>query len=142
MFLGTVFFATTYLPAVASFLGLITPAIPFRSITESMNELKKMNYDMVARSIDTIQKKSYLLDFREESCKNRAICEVGEFVGENYPTVAFWLQNMAGFDKLILGDQYSLSMIKGMKHQNCTRLFPKCSHSPYTTLNEIVQKLK
>lgn len=142
MLLGSVFFATTFMPSIASSFGLVAPAIPFRSLTESMNELRNVNYETVARSLDTLQKKSYLLDLQEEPCKNRAICEVGEFVAENYPTVTFWLQNMAGIDKLILGDQYSLSMIKGMKHQNCTRLFPKCSQDTYPTLNEIVQKLK
>lgn len=142
MFLGAVFFTSTFLPSLLSFMGVVAPPLPFRSLSDSMNELKKLNYDLVARSIDTIQKKSYLLDISEEACKDRAICEVGEFVGSKYPTVAFWLQNLGGFDKLLIGDQYSLAMVKGIKNQNCSRLFPKCSHSPFTTWNEIVEKFR
>ena len=142
MFLGGIFFASSFLPSLLGFLGLSAPVLPFRSLTDSMNELKKLNYDLVARSIDTIQKKSYLLDIGEEACKDRAICEVGEFVAARYPSVAFWLQNLGGFDKLILGDQYALAMVKGMKHQSCARLFPKCRQSPFTTWNEIVEKLR
>ena len=142
MLLGSVFFASSFLPALFAFFGLSSPPLAFRSLTDSVNELRKLNYDVVARSLDAIQKKSYLLDIREESCKDRAICEVGEFVGDKYPSVAFWLQNLGGYDKLLLGDQYALAMVKGMKQQSCARLFPKCRQSPFSTWNEIVEKFR
>lgn len=139
MLVGAIFWATTLIPAVFSFLGITVPPLPFRSLSD---EFSKLNYEVIARSIDTIHQKSHLLDLKEEQCKEKVICEVGEFVGARYPSVRFYLKKLGSFDKLILGDQYVLAMVKGMNHSNCTHVYSKCSRSPLAVLNEIVDTFR
>ena len=140
--LGAMFAASSLLPAILGFLGLTVPIVHIRSLSDSLNEV---NY-MVSRSINdfsnNIQNKSYLLELDGEECRDRAICEVGKFVGRTYPSISFWLQKLGGFDKLILGDQYSLSLVKGMRHQKCEHLFPKCKRNPFANWSEIADKFR
>lgn len=140
--LGTIFAFGTFLPAVLSFLGIASPVLPIRSLSDSMNEV---NY-IVARSINdlgsTIQNKSYFLELDGPECRDRAICEVGKFVGRSYPSISIWLQRLGGFDKLILGDQYSLAMVKGIRQQKCEHLYSQCKRDPFATWTEIAEKFR
>ena len=144
--LGAMFAFSTFIPAVLGFLGISAPILPpIRSIPDSLNEV---NY-MVARSINElgstigkIQNKTYLLELEGEECRDRAICEVGKFLGQSYPSVSTWLKNLGGFDKLILGDQFSLAMVKGMRSQECQHLYPKCKRNPFHNWYEIAEKFR
>lgn len=140
--LGAMFVASSLLPALLTFIGISAPIVPLKSLSEGVNEV---NY-IVARSLNdfgsNIHNKSYLLELEGEGCRERAICDVGRFVGRSYPSISFWLQKLGGFDKLILGDQYSLSMLKGMRQQKCEQLYPRCKQDPFATWNEIVEKFR
>lgn len=138
LFLASIFIGSSLLPAILNFLGIPAAAVPFRSLEDSV----KNQYQIVARSLETLEKKQYLLDVSGEDCDQRMLCEIGDFVGGKYPSVSNWLQKLGGFDKLILGDQYSLSLLKGVKQQKCDKAYPKCQRSPFWKWNEIADNFR
>ena len=137
--LAAFYCVTTFFPAFFSLFG-----IPARSLGNIENEIRSITYDkIVARSLDTIKKKSFLLDLEDGSCKDRAICEVGSFISDKFPSVTYWITGLGAADNLVFGDQFTLAMMKGMKNRNsCAHSYPKCKRSPFSTWNEIAEKFR
>lgn len=137
--LAAFYCVTTFFPAFFSLFG-----IPARSLTNMENEIRSITYDtVIARSFDTIKKKSFFLDLQDNSCKNRAICEVGSYITDKFPTVSYWISGLGAVDNLIAGDQFTLSMMKGMKNPNsCADSYPKCKNSPFSRWNEVAGLLR
>lgn len=137
--LAAFYCVTAFFPAFFSLFG-----IPARSLGNIENEIRSFTYDtVVARSIDTIKKKSFFLELQEKSCKDRAICEVGSYISDKFPTVSYWISGLGAADSLLMGDQFTLAMMKGMKNPNsCVESYPKCKRSPFSTWNEIAEKLR
>lgn len=137
--LAAFYCVTTFFPAFFSLFG-----IPARSLTNMENEIRSITYDtVIARSFDTIKKKSFFLDLQDNSCKNRAICEVGSYITDKFPTVSYWISGLGAVDNLIAGDQFTLAMMKGMKNPNsCADSYPKCKNSPFSRWNEVAGLLR
>lgn len=115
-----------------------------RSLTEGVDELTKLNYELLSKSIDSIKSKNFLIELRGPSCHERAICEVGEFVSVRYPKVHEWMEKTltGALEQFILADQYLLSMLKGLKKHNCTISYNQCTKSPFHTWTEILAKFQ
>lgn len=113
-----------------------------RSLTDGVDELTKLNYDLLSKSIDSIRNKNFLIEMKGPSCHERAICEVGEFVSIRYPRVYDWMQStLTGtLEQFIIADQYIISMLKGLKKHNCTISYNQCAKSPFHTWSEILSK--
>jgi hypothetical protein len=131
--LATIFSFTTFLPAVAGLLGLTFTApgiVPMRS-------LDGVHY-VVSRSVNefqhTIQNKTYFLDIDGPDCKERAMCEVGEFVA-TLPFISNWLAAIGSFEQVIFNEKFNsfhdAPFVKGLRNQVCSREFSNCKKDPF-----------
>lgn len=126
---------TTMFPSVLSFLGISSPFL-FRSLTD-ISELKSLNYEVVARSLQSLPDKSFeLLKVEEGDCRSRAICEVGEFMASSFPTFCSYLGSLG--DKFHNNDTYAVALMKGINQPaDCTTAFSSCPVSPIKKLTNL-----
>lgn len=145
--------AALVLSSLFAFSSLLSPLVSvrltdsfqqMRSLSDGVDEMTKLNYDLLSKSIDSIKSKNFLVELKGPSCRERAICEVGEFVSVRYPRVFNWMENtLTGtLEQFILVDQYILSMLKGLKKQNCTMSYSQCARSPFHKWTEILSKFQ
>ena len=142
--LGAFYAFSTFFPALFGFLGIPLPMMPaFRNVKQVVDEMNAVNMNIVARSLDTVQRKAFFLELEGPECTDRAVCELGSILETGFPSVAYWIKGLGAFDKLVMGDKYSLALMKGIKGQrNCSETYKSCPKSPFTTWRDIYQKLR
>lgn len=143
--LGVFYAVQTFFPALFGFFGIpiMGPTFGFRSVKDVLKDVNEINYNIVARSIDTVSRKSFFLDIQGPECSDRAVCEIGSILETSFPSVTYWIKGLGAFDKLILGDQYSLALMKGMKgFKHCSETYRACPKSPFSTWKDIYHKLR
>lgn len=140
--LSSLFAMSSLIRPILPNIALTSSIEQMRSLTDGVDELTKLNYDLLSKSIDSIRSKNFLIEMKGPSCHERAICEVGEFVSIRYPRVYDWMQStLTGtLEQFIIADQYIISMLKGLKQHNCTVSYNQCAKSPFHTWSEILSK--
>lgn len=130
LIVSSFYLLSSFFPGVLAFFGLSTPFF-FRSLGEGISEFKNLDYEVVARSLQSLPDKSFdALSIKGIECRARAICEIGEFMGKKFPTVAGWIGKI-GDNRFMMGDKYTTAMMKGIKSGDCATAFISCSNSPF-----------
>jgi len=129
------FVLTGIFPVFFGALGISTPFL-FRSITDSVSELRNLNYEVVARSIRSLPEKSFeALDVKGDDCRSRAICEVGEYVAKKMPSVSGYVKILG--DRFSFNDKYLVAAVKGMSKADCAKSFVTCPTSPFKKFSNL-----
>lgn len=132
--LAIVMMATFYLASslFPSLFGISLLPFTFRSLP-SVGDFKNVDYlsraQLMARSISSLPEKSFeYLDIKENDCRARAVCEMGEFMADKIPSTASWVQEVG--DKFMFNEKYTTALIKGIKKVDCGATYNLCPISP------------
>ena len=119
----------TFFPQVFNAFG-IKPPMTFRSLSDGVNELKNLNYEMVARSLKNLPELSFdVLNVKDGQCRTRAVCEVGEFLADSFPSAAWYIKSLN--DNFPINDKYGVAIVKGIHQSSCAKVYSSCSQSPF-----------
>jgi len=128
----SVWLITTAFPSILAFLGLTSPFL-FRSLQDTFPTFGEINYEFVARSVNSLPDKSMdLMNIKGGECRARAICEAGEFVAKKIPWMARFASGIMSTIKM--SDLYTIAMVRGMSNSDCASYYGSCSHSPFKKL--------
>ncbi|KAI1303008.1 hypothetical protein HDE_02394 [Halotydeus destructor] len=136
--LSTFYAITAVFPSVLGLMGLTVMPITFRSVSNSIVDLKNLNYELVTQSLSTLPDKSFeALDIREAECKTRAICEMGSTLRTQFPTVATCIESLGEKFAPLIGDKYIHALVKGTQRLDCGISYSKCPTSPFQRWTDI-----
>lgn len=102
--------------------------------------LQNIDYNIISNSINSVPEKSFkLLDIREDECKSRAMCEVGELVRKYFPQIGVYVR--LATERLDLRDIYTTAMLRGVGWTDCDSTYGRCSKSPFKKFHRILNAI-
>ncbi|XP_054169008.1 uncharacterized protein LOC128966200 [Oppia nitens] len=121
-------------PTVMAAYGLSLPLL-IRSLNNGMDDMKHMDYETVALSMRSLPEKAFqALDIQEEDCRSRAVCEIGQYGAQLFPTAASYARAFG--TRLPFSQKYLMAIVKGLTTKtDCSVTFRKCQESPFKKLS-------
>lgn len=109
-----------------------------------LESLHNIDYEIISNSVRSVPERSFrFLDIREEECKSRAMCEIGEQIHSYWPRVATYIR--LAVEQLNVNDSNVGSTLRGLGWADCGSVFQeKCPRSPFAKFVQIyisMQKL-
>lgn len=102
--------------------------------------LQNIDYNIVSNSISSVPEKSFrLFDIRDEECKSRAMCEVGEMVRRYLPQIGVYVR--LATERLDLKDIYTAAMLRGIGWTDCDSAYGQCGKSPFKKFHRIINSI-
>ncbi|XP_022247905.1 uncharacterized protein LOC106464473 isoform X2 [Limulus polyphemus] len=118
--------------AIPLSLGL-SPTIPlFRSLKSTVAEMDVGRMMRALESLDLTESSFQYLEIPEPQCQNRAVCELGEYMANDYPIVTRFIGLAASVTPSL--HSYSVYLRNTTEHPHCQQIFADCDYSPLEKL--------
>ena len=103
-----------------------------------LDSFHSIDYEMISNSIRAVPEKSFkILAIRDDECKSRAMCEVGQYVGQYFPKVSTWIR--IGAEQLRTKDSNSKAIMRGLGWADCD--YSACPRSPFKKIHQLYNSL-
>lgn len=142
---GAIKFVSYLVSLFIYFSSLITPwqLDPNAKISFiDLESLHNIDYEIISNSVRSVPERSFrLLDIREEECKSRAMCEIGEQIHSYWPRVATYIR--LAVEQLNVNDSNVGSTLRGLGWADCGSVFQdKCPRSPFAKFFQIYTSMQ
>lgn len=110
-----------------------------------LESLHNIDYDTISNSIRSVPERSFkLLDIREEECKSRAMCEIGEKINSYWPRLATYIRLAVEQLNVASDDNNTMAMLRGLGWADCDETFrqSQCQRSPFKKFYQILTSLQ
>ncbi|XP_046910565.2 uncharacterized protein LOC124491894 [Dermatophagoides farinae] len=110
-----------------------------------LESLNNIDYDTISNSVRSVPERSFkLLDIREEECKSRAMCEIGQHIHSYWPRVATYIRLAVDQLNVASDDNNTMAMLRGLGWADCEETFrqSQCQRSPFRKFYQILTSLQ
>lgn len=102
-----------------------------------LDSLNSIDYEFISNSVRMVPEHSFrLLDIKEEPCKSRAMCEIGQYIHSYWPHFAAYIR--LAMERLNVRDTNFGSILRGLGWADCDQKFRQsCNRSPFNKFHQI-----